>query len=190
MSAKEWFMDEDGDLFGAPFTTDSLQQHHLQKMYGSDGSMGDALFEGSMGDGFSIPLETDDLKTAYKKKIAFADKIATPMGYQASEASLGTLEVFGDGAGATRGKDALLTILGDFVDDDESFASAVDSVAEEEKKIRQQLMDAVGGVCFFALFGFAMKNLLKVLAKLPTAMISMVVWISPMQRINSPMPTI
>jgi hypothetical protein len=173
MSAEEWFMDEDGDLFGTPFATDSLQQLHLQKMYFSDGSMGDALFEGSMGDDFGITLETDDLKPvynttipAYKKKITFAEKIATPMVYQASgEASLVTLDVFGDGAGATQGNDASLTSLGDFVDDDESFTSAVDSVAEEEKKIRRQLMYAVGGVGFFALFGFAMQNLLKVFNK-------------------------
>lgn len=62
-------------------------------------------------------------------------------------------------------KDASSTSLGDFADYDGSFASAVDSVEEEEKKIRRQLLYAVGGVGFFALFGFAMNNILKAFDK-------------------------
>jgi hypothetical protein len=137
--------------------------------------MGDALFEESMGsiremqtslgDDFVIPLETDDLKPAYKKTITFADVIATPMGCRAPECSLETLATFLGEEGYAQKKYSDSTSLGDFADDDESFASAVDSVEEEEKKIRRQLLYAVGGVGFFALFGFAMKSILKVFDK-------------------------
>jgi hypothetical protein len=158
-------MDEHGELFVTPLTTDSSQQHHLQNNYGSEGSMGDASFEGSMGDDFDMPLKIDDLKPVYKKTITFADTIATPLGYQAPECSLRMLDVFGEGAGVPQGKDASSTSLEDFVNGSKSFVSVVDSVEEEEKKIRQQMLYAVGGVGFFALFGFAMKNILKVFGK-------------------------
>jgi hypothetical protein len=72
-------------------------------------------------------------KPASKKTITFADTIATPLVYQASETSLVALDVLGEGAWI-QGKDAASTAsLGDFADDDESFASAVDSVEEEER---------------------------------------------------------
>jgi hypothetical protein len=177
LSTQEWFMEEDGDWFGTSLASlDSSQQkqQNLQNLYGSEGSMGDALLEESMqsmremqtslGDDFVIPLEIDDLKPAYKKTITFADTIATPLDYHASECSLETLDIFLEEESAQK-KDASSTSLGDYADDDESFVSAVDSVEEKEKKIRRQLLYAVGGVGFFALFGFAMKNILKVVGK-------------------------
>lgn len=156
-------MDEDGELFGTPLNTmndSSQQEDRLQKMYGSESSMigvgGDGLYPGS-----SMMLPREDDSKPYKKTITFADTIATPLGaFQASETSLGgTLDVFGEGTGKESNEE-------DFEDmDDESFASTVDSVDEEEKAIKRKLLYAVGGVGFFALFGMAMKHILKLFDK-------------------------
>jgi hypothetical protein len=49
-------------------------------------------------------------------------------------------------------------------DDDDSFCSAIDE-DEDGKKIRRQMLDALGGVGFFALMGLAGKKILKLFDK-------------------------
>jgi hypothetical protein len=161
--------------------TQQLSQSHslkqqFQPLYGSEASMEDPLYSdttttnemgGSSRESFGITsklLGNFEEDPGCKKTISFADKIATLMGEDVllgSESSLQTLDIFEDETKAT-------TMIDTSVDvgDQDSFDIAIDEDEDEEdKKMRRQLMYAVGGVGFFALMGFAAKNLLKIFDK-------------------------
>jgi hypothetical protein len=137
----DWHKDEDGDLFVNSFV--SLDE------IPDEASISDDPFQKSN-------MEEDVLEEpeGYKKSITFADTIATPMGVdmgvdmQVSDSSLQSSLVLGDeseGRGGSTSED----------EEEES----------DESKIKRQLMYTVGGVGFFALFGFGMQKILSALSK-------------------------
>jgi hypothetical protein len=174
---EEWFMDDEGHLFGMPLTDLPEKPQSLQ----SQGLMMSDPFLNSgaitLG-GSSGSLELQDAFTAqtppkkvYKKTIRFADTVALPMAM--SESSLETLDVFMQGA-SSHSKPPSSQSLGDFAagdsddddddddDDDQSFATAIDEEDDQDKKIKRQMLFAIGGVGLLGLLGWGAQNLLRV----------------------------
>jgi hypothetical protein len=174
---EQWFMDDEGNLFATPLADvpEKPQSLQLKGLMMSD----PFLNSGATLGGSSGSLELQDAFTSrtppkkeYKKTIRFADTVALPM--TMSESSIETLDVFMEGA-SSHSKPPSSQSLGDFAagdsddddddDDDQSFATAIDEEEDQDKKIKRQMLFAIGSVGLMGLMGWGAKNLLRVFDK-------------------------
>jgi hypothetical protein len=145
---------------------------------------GTSMNDASFGASFlhtPMPVSTLQLQqpVEYPKSIRFAEQIATPMGDSGRnhnglindasgdfDSSIQTLDIFDEGrpstAAALGPSSSAGSLESSFNDenDDDSYMSAVDE-DEQDKKIRRQLLYAIGGAGMMGLMGWAGKHVLK-----------------------------
>ena len=149
--------------------------HHNQKDVSADGEDGRVY---------------DSQHPHHQKTIRFAPQIATPMGEDSastshhmmmmmkSETSLQSLDVFDtgqlglgggshhtDGSGSSGNHNSGLSSYNDEDEDDNSFVSAVSEEDDPDKKIKRQMLFALGGVGLFALVGYGFKKIMNAFSK-------------------------
>jgi hypothetical protein len=155
-------------------TIEQASNNSMQDPFYNLGTSSDSNCKDSNEESFDISmLKVPTKEPEHKKTITFANIIATPFGAQAgflvSESSLETLDIFRDESFYKQPSSK--NILGDSSDDmgddsndDDSFDSVIDE-DDEDKKIRQQILYAAGGMGVMAFMGFAGKKLLKMFDK-------------------------
>jgi hypothetical protein len=155
----DWYKDEDGDLFVNSFaSSDEIpDEASVSSDPFQESNMEEDVFEEPEG---------------YKKSITFADTIATPMGVdlgvdigvdmgvdmQVSNSSLQSSLFFEEQKGSTKK-------LGEESEGGGSTSEDEEEEESDESKIKRQLMYTVGGVGFFALFGFGIQKIQSAISK-------------------------